>query len=82
MQVLSETTWAQVTAGQEHSFVISTTGELYAFGRNTTGALGDGTVLRRSSPVQIGTGNKWQMVAAGRHTGTSNLNTFGIEKQG
>jgi len=39
--------------------------ELYAWGYNANGRLGDGTVINRSSPVQIGTLTNWYQVSAG-----------------
>ena len=45
------------------------TSELYAWGVNASGQLGDGTVFNRSSPVQIGALTNWAQVAAGyQHT--------------
>ncbi len=44
---------------------ISTEGALWAWGDNGDGMLGDGTVISRSSPVQIGTLTNWQSVSAG-----------------
>ena len=43
--------------------------ELYAWGSNGSGRLGDGTVDNRSSPVQVGALTTWFQVAAGEsHT--------------
>lgn len=39
-------------------------GELYAWGRNFYGHLGDGTTTNRSSPVQIGALGNWAQVSA------------------
>ena len=38
---------------------------LWAWGLNTDGQLGDGTITARSSPVQIGTLTTWASVLAG-----------------
>ena len=38
---------------------------LYAWGNNYHGAVGDGTTIRRSSPVQIGSLTTWSQVAGG-----------------
>ena len=40
--------------------------ELYAWGSGTTGRLGDGTVVSKSSPIQIGSLVTWYDVAASR----------------
>ena len=53
-------TWKQVTAGPTGSTfsgmtaAIKTDGSLWTWGRNTTGTLGDGTTINRSSPVLVG----------------------------
>ena len=39
--------------------------ELYAWGRNSFGQLGDDTIVNRSSPVQIGALTNWSQVSAG-----------------
>ncbi len=39
--------------------------ELWAWGRNNAGQLGDGTVVHRSSPTQIGALNNWNTISAG-----------------
>ena len=45
--------------------MIKTDGTLWAWGRNTDGNLGDGTVINKSSPIQIGSLTSWSKVAAG-----------------
>jgi alpha-tubulin suppressor-like RCC1 family protein len=55
---------------------IKTDGTLWGWGLNTTGQLGDGTVVSRSSPVQIGTLTNWSNVS----TGTSH--TIAIKNDG
>ena len=48
--------------------------ELYAWGYNANGRLGDGTVVSKSSPVQIGTLTNWSQVSAGVNHSTANYN--------
>ena len=43
------------------------TGELYAWGKNSNGQLGDGTVVLKSSPVQIGLETNWSLVSTWEH---------------
>lgn len=43
------------------------TGELYAWGRNSSGQLGDGTIIARSSPVQVSVLANWAQVSAGSY---------------
>ncbi len=44
---------AQISAGFEHSMILKKNGELWAFGLNDTGQLGDGTTTNRKTPVQV-----------------------------
>jgi len=44
-----------------------TEGGLYTWGRNTYGALGDGTTTNRSSPVQVGSDTTWTDVDGGEY---------------
>jgi alpha-tubulin suppressor-like RCC1 family protein len=60
------TDWSQISAGQTHSLGLRATGVLYAWGNNELGTVGDGTVIRRSSPVTVVGGiTNWSAVAAG-----------------
>ena len=62
--------WLSIDSGNGHSLAIKTDGTLWAWGNNTTwGALGDGTVNNRSSPVPIGSGSTWKYASAAyRHS--------------
>jgi len=42
-------------------------GELWMWGANGKGELGDGSTTTRSSPVQVGSGTGWKEVIAGRY---------------
>ena len=42
-------------------------GKLYTWGNNAVGQLGDGTVINRSSPVQVGAGTKWLKISSGNY---------------
>lgn len=58
--------WKQVAGGQEQFGAIKTDGTLWMWGNATTGALGDGTQIHRSSPVQtIATGTDWRQITVG-----------------
>ena len=59
------TTWSKISAGTSYTMAIKTDGTLWGWGRNGDGQLGDGTVVDRSSPVQIGTLTGWSSVSAG-----------------
>ena len=72
VQIGALTNWRQVSAGSGHTASVKTDGTLWTWGRNTnfsgsTGQLGDGTVINRSSPVQIGTLTNWAQVSAGSY---------------
>lgn len=67
-QIGSLTDWAIVETtpdSSRHVLAIKTNNTLWAWGQNTNGRLGDGTVVNKSSPVQIGAGTDWAYVAAG-----------------
>ena len=42
-----------IAAGDESSVVLKTDGAVWGWGKNTTGQMGDGTHINRSSPVQV-----------------------------
>lgn len=68
VQVGALTTWAKASAGIGHIAAIKTDGTLWTFGYNRYGQLGlsdGGTGTNRSSPVQVGSGTDWAMVACG-----------------
>ena len=65
-QVGTETNWADISAGQTYQCGgVKTDGTLWMWGRNYTGAIGDGTTINRSSPVKIGAGTDWLYVFGG-----------------
>jgi alpha-tubulin suppressor-like RCC1 family protein len=70
VQVGALTDWAQVAAGSSHTACAKTDGTLWAWGNNSpNGQLGDGTIINKSSPVQVGALTNWAQVAAGaNHT--------------
>jgi alpha-tubulin suppressor-like RCC1 family protein len=73
--------YSAVAAGRYHSLAILAdgTGALYAWGDNTYGQLGDGTVTARSSPVKIGT-SSYTVIGASMGSSNSLLrDTTGIQ---
>jgi YD repeat-containing protein len=60
------TTWSQVSAAYENIAAIKTDGTLWTWGQGTSGALGDGTIVAKSSPVTTaGGGTNWRQTSAG-----------------
>ncbi|GAB3877641.1 hypothetical protein GCM10028824_38080 [Hymenobacter segetis] len=63
--VSAGSTWQSLSAGQEFTLAIRADGTLWAWGLNTSGQLGDGTLTTRLAPVQVGTDANWLQVSAG-----------------
>jgi alpha-tubulin suppressor-like RCC1 family protein len=60
------TDWCQLSAGGQHSLGVRTNGTAWAWGNNTSGQLGDGTIVSKSSPVLVlGGFTDWCQVSAG-----------------
>jgi alpha-tubulin suppressor-like RCC1 family protein len=70
VQVGVGTDWSSVyTLTTAALGAVKTNGTLWAWGANTTADLGDGTLISRSSPVQIGSLTPWREVV---NTGANN----------
>lgn len=65
----------------EASLGITDRGDLYAWGPNSSGQLGDNTVVSKSSPVAVSGGLKFIDCVAANVTGSSGV-TFGITTSG
>ncbi|MCH9662298.1 MAG: hypothetical protein K0U66_01390 [Gammaproteobacteria bacterium] len=70
IQVDSEKTWAQISAGGTHSCAINAEGQLYCWGEGALGRLGLGDdTSTRTIPTQVGSAINWVQVSAGsNHT--------------
>ena len=84
VQVGALTNWAQVAAGATgvpidgaHTACVKTDGTLFTWGNNEAGQLGDGTLVFRSSPVQVGALTNWAQVAAAPSTISACVKTDG-----
>ncbi|EPX64443.1 BNR repeat domain protein [Cystobacter fuscus DSM 2262] len=54
-----------VAAGQNHSLALRSDGTVWAWGRNNSGQLGDGSLVDRTRPVQVARLNRVVSVVAG-----------------
>lgn len=68
--------WKDVSAGKAHMLAISTNGELYSSGRNTTGQLGLGNYITSDVLQKVGDKTDWVMVNA------RGDQSFAIDSQG
>lgn len=61
VQIGAGQTWASIGGGYYHALGITTTGQLWSWGRNFRGQLGQNNsiYLNRSSPVQVGSLTNW-----------------------
>ena len=64
VQVGALSNWSLVAGGTSYCLAVKTDGTLWAWGSNTSGTLGNNTVIARSSPVQIGLLTNWSKVIA------------------
>lgn len=71
----SSSDWHFVT-GSGYNLAIKTNGTMWAWGHNGHGNLGDGTVIPRTEPVQVGGDNQWATAACVGWT------SFGIKTDG
>lgn len=74
--LIASGSWNYAEAGNAHSVAVRSDGTLWTWGLNTNGQLGDGTVISKSSPVQIGSFTNWRMASA------SDRNTLAIRTDG
>ena len=62
-QIGADNNWSSASVSDSHSVAINTDGELFAWGDNTYGQLGDGSTENNSTPEQIGL-DTWSSVSA------------------
>ncbi|MCL2680110.1 MAG: hypothetical protein FWF11_01335 [Coriobacteriia bacterium] len=64
-QVGTATNWASVSAGNTHSLAIASDGTLWAWGSNSLGRTGLGTLAgTQNTPLQVGSATDWMQVSA------------------
>ena len=66
----------QLAAGTGHSMALLVDGTIWAWGKNTSGQLGDGTTNDKYMPVMIGIDTNWCSITAG------NSFSHGVKKDG
>ena len=71
--------WSSISSGSQHTLAIKTDGTLWGWGgNNRDGALGDGTIIHRSSPVQTAAGGtNWRQVSLGDYSSSAAIKTDG-----
>lgn len=90
--VLNGSIIVAIAAGDSHSLILSDTGKVYSFGRNSEGQLGDGTWSERTLPVAVNDigallGHNITAIAAGDYhslvlSSTGKVFTFGRNNKG
>jgi hypothetical protein len=69
VQIGTDNNWKQISFSGYNGITVAgikTDGTLWTWGnQNSVGQLGDGTIVGKSTPVQIGTNTNWKQVSAG-----------------
>jgi alpha-tubulin suppressor-like RCC1 family protein len=69
VRVLGELQWRQLSGGGEHTCGVTQTDQLYCWGLNDHGQLGNGTTTNRLKPAPVSGGRQFRQVdAGGYHT--------------
>lgn len=67
--------YQRMAAGSDHTLEIRS-GQLWAYGLNSSGQIGDNTTVNKLTPIRIGEEEDWVIVSANRY------NSFGIRANG
>ena len=77
-ELCSATDWCQVSSGRLHTVAIKTSGQLWSWGNNVGGRLGDGTTILKCSPVrEFCSATDWCQVSGGNSVTTTAIKTSG-----
>lgn len=60
--------WEEIKFGSGYAIAVKSDGTLWAWGTNTSGQLGDGTTIAKTTPIQVGTDTDWKTIATGQAT--------------
>jgi alpha-tubulin suppressor-like RCC1 family protein len=58
--------WKKISGTVTHTLAIKNDGTLWAWGLNDSGQLGDGTLIDKDAPIQIGLDNNWKEISTGQ----------------
>ena len=64
----SSSDWSKVAVGEAFTASVKSSGQLWAWGSNSFGQLGDNTAVIKSSPVQIGSSTDWSLITCTRYS--------------
>lgn len=77
-EICSATDWCRASAGWTHTAAIKTSGQIWTWGGNTCGELGDGTTVTKCSPVrEICSATDWSDVSAGTNRFSAAIKSTG-----
>ncbi|MBI4317444.1 MAG: hypothetical protein HY675_03055 [Chloroflexi bacterium] len=68
LQTTNASSITQVTAGGNHSCARDSSGQIFCWGDNAEGQLGDNTTVRKTTAKQIGSGTDWEAITVGTKT--------------
>ncbi len=71
IQVLNGIEYQKIVAGSNFSMAIDASGNLWAWGDNSSGQLGNGRITNELSPIQVKVGTKFKCIAASAGYGGS-----------
>lgn len=66
-RVATDLRFASITAGDQFTCARTAGGDLYCWGRNADGQLGDGTTTLRSEPTRVAGSHAFREISAGEH---------------
>ena len=80
--IMSNKSFKEVAAATQYSMAIDTNGNIWAWGSNDEGQLGDGTIVSSNVPKQITSGKVFNKIDAGSGGLTNEGASFAIDNEG